>query len=506
MGSVVRWSRRRVLAGGAVAASGLWLPGCTCESTPRVDPPAVPAPPASAPRVIVIGAGMAGLAAARELVARGASVLVLEARDRVGGRVWTDRSLGFPMERGAHWIEGTDGNPLVALAQAAGARTVVDPEEVRAFDHDGRELTGDELEAADGAEESVIEEIAELAEAQDDDEDVSIGAALRASGPRASGGDDDEEEDEDEEEEEEEDAAEDEGEGETPPDAGLARRLRELGIASLETDTASSLDRMSLLSYDDPEAGYDGASHFLPDGYDALPRYLARGIEVRTNVRVTTVRTGPGGVTVETGAGEERASAVVVTVPLGALRREAIRFDPPLPREKRDAIEGLDMGTLDKIVLRFDQPFWSGHGNTFLYASETRGELPLGIDWHQASGHPALVLFGAGDWALAMEDRDDAAIVADAMRVLRACFGASAPDPVASLIQRWHRDALTLGSYSFVPVGSSQDARDALAAPVGETLFFAGEATNRRNPATVHGAYESGLRVAEEVADALGLA
>jgi phytoene dehydrogenase-like protein len=77
--------------------------------------------------VIVIGAGMAGLAAARELVARGASVLVLEARDRVGGRVWTDRSLGFPMERGAHWIEGTDGNPLLALAQAAGARTVADP-------------------------------------------------------------------------------------------------------------------------------------------------------------------------------------------------------------------------------------------------------------------------------------------------------------------------------------------------------------------------------------------
>ena len=398
---------------------------------------------------------------------------------------------------------GRAGNPLIALAQAAGARTAVDPEEVRAFDHDGRELTGEELEAADGAEESVIEEIAELAEAQDDDEDVSIGAALRARGSDAEEDEDDEDEEDDEDDEEDEDDEDDEDGPASDP--GLARRLRELGIASLETDTASSLDRMSLLAYDDPEAGYDGASHFLPDGYDALPRHLARGIEVRTNVRVTRVRTDAGGVTVQTAQGEERASAVVVTVPLGALRRDAIEFDPPLPRDKRDAIEGLDMGTLDKIVLRFERPFWSGRGNTFLYASETRGELPLAIDWHQASGHPALVLFGAGEWALVMEDREDAAIVADAMRVVRACFGASAPDPVATLLQRWHRDALTLGSYSFVPVGSSQDARDALAAPVGETLFFAGEATNRRNPATVHGAYESGLRVAEEVADALGL-
>jgi monoamine oxidase len=358
---------------------------------------------------------------------------------------------------------------------------------------------GEELEAADGAEARVIEEIADRAEAQDDDEDVSIGAALRAHAPHADDEDGEEEDDEDEEGED------DDEEADTASDADLAARLRALGIASLETDAASSLDRMSLLAYDDPEAGYDGASYFLPDGYDALPRHLARGIEVRTNVRVTAVRTGPGGVTVETGAGEERASAVVVTVPLGALRRDAIRFDPPLPREKRDAIEGLDMGTLDKIVLRVDQPFWSGSGNTFLYASRTRGELPLAIDWHRTSGHPALVMFGAGDWALAMEDREDAAIIADAMRVLRACFGASAPDPVASLIQRWHRDALTLGSYFFVPVGSSQDARDALAAPVGETLFFAGEATNRRNPATVHGAHESELRVAEEVANALDL-
>ncbi len=484
----MRWTRRNVLRTGVVltggAATGLWLPSCDCGSAPASSvrepaPPAVPSPIATGSggatqRVIVIGAGMAGLAAAREIAASGASVLVLEQRDRVGGRVWTDRSLGFPMERGAHWIEGTDGNPIVALAREAGARTVVDPESVRAFDYDGRELLGEELEAADCAESHVIEEIAESAEEhEDDDDDLSIGDALR------------EEADEDE--------------------SPFEHRVHELGIASLETDTGGSTDRLSLLGYDDPEAGYEGHSHFLPDGYDALPRFLAQTLDVRLGVTVRAVRTIGARVVVVTDAGEETADAVVVAVPLGALRADAIQFDPPLPDEKRDAIAGLEMGTLDKVILRFPEAFWGGTANTFLYASQTRGELPLWVDWNAISGVPALVMFSGGDYALAMEARDDRAIVSDAMRILRSCFGADAPDPTATLLQRWQRDPITHGSYSFVPVGSSVEARVALAAPIGERIFFAGEATNSVNPATVHGAYESGLRVASEIIEALGL-
>jgi len=478
----VTWTRRKLVRAGMILGSGLWVPGCGERRADRPPPPPVPSPnagspgasEASRPRVIVVGAGMAGLAAARALVERGASVLVLEQRERVGGRVWTDRSLGFPMERGAHWIEGTEGNPIVPLAREAGARTVEDPEEVRAFDFDGRELEGEELEAADEAESEVIEDIAAAADEENDDApDRSIASALRA---RA--------------------------EGDASP---LEARLRTLGLASLETDTAGSLERLSLQSYDDPEAGYDGASHFLPDGYDAIPRFLARGLDVRLGVTVRAIRTAADAMIVNSDRGEERADAVVIAIPLGALRAEAIRFDPPLPAEKRDAIAGLEMGTLDKVILRFAEPFWTGAGSTFLYASETRGELPLWVDWNAISGHPALVLFAGGDYALAMEAREDRAIVGDAMRILRTCFGASAPDPTAFLVQRWQRDPITHGSYSFVPVGSSSEARLALAAPIGERLFFAGEATNRVNPATVHGAYESGLRVADEVAESLEL-
>ena len=227
---------------------------------------------------------------------------------------------------------------------------------------------------------------------------------------------------------------------------------------------------------------------------------------MRLNQGVRAVRVTGDEVLVMTDSGTERADAVVVTVPLGVLREGAIRFEPPLPSEKIEAISGLEMGTLNKVIFKFPTPFWSGDGQTFQYLSETRGEFPLIIDWHAASGNPALILFTGGAYALAMEEREDARVTADAMRVVRTCFGTGAPDPTGVLIQRWSQDPHTRGSYSFVPVGSSPDARDALAQPVNDRLFFAGEATNRRNPATVHGAYESGLRVANQVAVALDLA
>jgi polyamine oxidase len=463
------WTRRRFVHAGALAAGAIWLPGCECGESRA----SRPAPSSGAPRVIVIGAGVSGLSAARALVAQGVSVVVLEQRERIGGRVWTDRSLGFPIERGANWVEGVEGNPLMALIEEAGARTVVDQESVRAFDFDGRELEGDELDAAEEAEGRVIAMIAEAAE-EHGGADISMGAALR-------------------------DAV------DLDALSPFQRRLHELGIASLETDTAGAIDRLSLAGSDDPEAGYQGDSLFFPDGYDAIPNVLARSLDVRLNQTVREVRSTREGVIVVTNAGQERADAVVVTVPLGALRADAIHFDPPLPRAKQEAIAGLEMGSLDKVIFQFPEPFWTGEGQTFEYLSETRGEFPLIIDWHAVSGNPALILFTGGDYALAMEGRDDARVTADAMRVLRTCFGANAPGPTGTIIQRWNQDPITHGSYSYVPTGSSAEARDALAEPVGERVFFAGEATNRRNPATVHGAFESGLRVAGEVLEALAL-
>lgn len=466
------WTRRRFVRASALAAGAIWLPGCECGAS-HAERLSGTAPSHRAPRVIVIGAGMAGLSAARALVAQGVSVVVLEQRARIGGRVWTDRSLGFPVERGANWVEGVEGNPLIPLIEEAGARTLADEESVRAFDFDGRELEGAELEAAEGTQAETMEAI-ETAAAEHEGADVSMGAGLRNAVDVSS----------------------------LSP---FRRRLHEHGIGLLEIDTGGALDRLSLTGSDDPEAGYEGESLFFPDGYDAIPAVLARTLDVRLEQTVREVRRTPEGVVVVTEDAQERAGAVVVTVPLGALRRGAIHFDPPLPRAKQDAIEGLEMGTLDKVILRFPEAFWTGEGQTFQYLSETRGEFPLMVDWNAVTGHPALVLFTGGAYALAMEERTDAAVTSDAMRILRACFGANAPDPTAAILQRWNRDAITHGAYSYVPVGSSSEVRDELAAPVEGRVFFAGEATNRRNPATVHGAFESGLRVAREVADALGL-
>jgi monoamine oxidase len=192
-----------------------------------------------------------------------------------------------------------------------------------------------------------------------------------------------------------------------------------------------------------------------------------------------------------------------VTVPLGVLKAGGIAFDPPLPAPKQAAIERLDMGNLEKVVLRFDEPFWleRGAAPTFLYIAETPGEFPGFTDWTDAAGAPTLVCLYGGRSAREVLDKwPDDEIAARAMQALREIFGADVPDPVATHVTRWRDDPWTLGSYSYLPVGASADDLRELGEPVEERLLFAGEATEPLLYATVHGALVSGLREARRIA------
>ena len=156
------------------------------------------------------------------------------------------------------------------------------------------------------------------------------------------------------------------------------------------------------------------------------------------------------------------------------------------------------MGVLDKAVLRFSRAFWPEAAN-FAYLSSTPGEWPAFVNLHAALGVPYLMGFAAGSWAREMEGRPEGEVRARVVEILRAMFGSRTPEPEAFLRTRWAHDPFTLGSYSFVPVGSGPDDRRALAEPVEERLFFAGEATSPDYPATVHGAFLSGVREAQRI-------
>ncbi len=398
------------------------------------------------------------------LADRGAEVLVLEARARLGGRTWTDSRLGVPVDLGAAWIEGVDGNPLTGLARRADLRTLATGDSIAAYDHDGRRLGEDEIESIGSEFDALLETAEGLA--GEVERDISLGEAMRrALGDEAPG------------------AAE--------------RRALDWAMASMATDSAADFDEMSLLGADDDD-GFDGESVILPGGYVGIVDYLARGLEVRLAQAVRRIRVLAAGVEVYTHAGRHAADRVVVSVPLGVLAGGGIAFEPGLPPAKRGAIAALRMGVLDKAVLRFPRVAWPGEQN-FAFLSARAGEWPTFLNLAPTLGEPLLVGFCAGGYARWMEQQEEARVRARVTAILRTMFGRALPEPTGFLRTRWIADPWTRGSYSFVPVGADAELRDRLAEPVGGRLYFAGEATSRRYPATVHGAYLSGVREAERI-------
>jgi monoamine oxidase len=429
----------------------------------------------AAERVVVVGAGVAGLAAARALKEAGRRVVVLEARERVGGRVVTSRAWpDVPCDMGASWIQGTKGNPLTALVEEWGIETkATDLGDAVGIRPGGRRVTEAEGELAEAR-------LAELmAEVRRERTRLGEGAAGLALGPTV-----------------------DRLVAEAGLDpVGLAD-LRQLLSAAIETEYAADLAELSLLHYD-AAGGYRGANVVFPKGYDEIPRRLAEGLDVRLGEPVKAIERRGAGVVVETAKGAHDAHRVLVTLPLGVLKAGAVAFTPALPERKREAIRRLGMGALDKLWLRFPTAFWSPSGSDLLaFAGGAPGAWPETVDFHHVLGKPVLLFLQGGSAARAAAALSDEALVESAMERLRGAYGKAAQAPVAHQATRWSKDPFSLGAYSHFAKGSSPADAEALAAPVDGRLFFAGEATSSDHPATVHGAYASGLRAAEEILDA----
>ncbi|CAG9562579.1 unnamed protein product [Danaus chrysippus] len=264
----------------------------------------------------------------------------------------------------------------------------------------------------------------------------------------------------------------------------------------------------------------------LRNGYSCVPVALSEGLDIRLGTAVTEITYGGPGVTVK--AVNPRApnqpqtfkgDVVLCTLPLGVLKvavanngqnqQNFVKFDPPLPDWKVAAIKRLGYGNLNKVVLCFERTFWDPSANLFGHVGTTtasRGELFLFWNLYSA---PVLLALVAGEAAAVMENVTDDVIVGRCIAVLKSIFGhAAVPQPKECVVTRWRADPYARGSYSFVAVGSSGTDYDLLAAPVPDSsgenrLFFAGEHTMRNYPATVHGAFLSGLREAGRLADML---
>lgn len=394
---------------------------------------------------------MAGCAAARRLSQRGIRVTVLEARERPGGRIWTDRSLGCPIDLGAAWLHGAEANPLSARARGFEHRDT-DVLCNLFFNPEGAPLT---LELSRQVQEAGLDLAAQAMDlASRSPEPLSMAEAMGRVFLEA---------------------------GDPEP---WRSRVRSLPIADM-TCFAARPDPLS-------GAPLEGLDRFLPGGLEQLLDWSSCQLLLSTPVEEVRWR-GPQ-VELTTPRGILSFDRVILTLPLGVLQSGHVRFDPPLPDSKRAAIRALGNEVLNKIALRFARADWPQEPD-FLSLNQADGETDVFFNGQKALGQPVLVGFVVGQRARSLESAGAEATVASQLASLRRAFPGLG-DPLASVVSSWGCDPCSLGAYCLRPPGVDGETHDLLAEPVGR-LHFAGEATCRAYPGSLLGAWLSGRREAD---------
>src|SRR6202521_3943554 len=406
--------------------------------------------------IAVIGAGAAGIGAARRLAETGSvCVLVLEARDRVGGRVHTIEPAGFPCDCGAEWLHSADRNPLSPIAQRLGFSVHRRPPEWTTR----LRRSGETVEAE-------ADWIA-TREAQ--------GRARRKAA----------------------------AEPEDRPLASLVEpggRWNELLDATSSWGNGAELDRVSVKDYVRYEDS--GINWRLREGYGRLFETLAEGRPVTLETAVSRVDHRQQMIRLETTRGTVTAARVIVTVPTSIIAGESLRFDPPLP-DKVAAAAGLPAGVDDKLFISLSGSLPGIEPDMFLVGStNSRETMTYQV---RPLDRPAIYTFFGGRFAAAIEREGQGAMFSFAAGELARLCGSDIREKIAPLVSAaWLHDPWARGSYSYALPGHADD-RALLAAPVDDRLFFAGEACSPNFFSTAHGAYMTGVAAAEATLASLAL-
>jgi monoamine oxidase len=418
--------------------------------------------------VIVIGAGIAGLAAMQRLAAAGMDVLVLEARERLGGRIFTQEHNGYPVELGAEFVHGRP-TEMLEIIRSAGLK----PAEVSG---EFRSKIAGHWEDSD----NLMSEVNQLFD------------QIPSSGP-------------------------DQSFHEYIESTNYSVEAKQQAILFVEGFHAADARKVGvhwLLKATKAEESIDGDTSFrMPEGYSRLVETLARNVHQRDvhkqgsrvllNNRVTSIRWQKSEVLVMTSQDEYRAPRAVITLPLGVLQAGSVKFTPSLDA-KKDAFRLLSMGPVIRVSLCFQDKFWEEdpHMRDLSFLFTDNEHFPT---WWTSNPLPYPILTGwaAARHARALTGKSDPQIIAIAVDALAGLLGKNESDLKtrleAGFTHDWLSDPFACGAYSYGNVGGAE-ATQLLAEPILDTLFFAGEATNAEgHNGTVNGAISSGKRAAEEV-------
>ena len=406
------------------------------------------------PDVIVIGAGAAGLAAAKTLMAKGLEVTVIEAAGRIGGRAITDTAtFGVPYDVGAHWLHNGEHNPYKTYAEKSGIAVRKARDEYRVF-ADNKEVKNSEMRKFWRTWEKVEKAMTQAAEQGRD-----ISAAQAVAHIKGDWAD-------------------------------------TIAWAIGPWSAAKDMENISVLDWWD---SLDGEDWYCSGGFGALVAHYGADVPVALNTAASRINWQGDGVVVETNLGSLRGKAVIVTVSTGVLAAGDILFSPALPVEKQSSFEQISMGLYNHIVLQFrNDVFDMGPDGYLLYQIGDDGK---GFGTLTNAGGQGLAYCDVGgSWAQALEAEPVAGQVDYALGQLRSLLGSDIDrDFVKGDATLWGQNRWTRGSYAAAEPGA-YPMRDVLRQSVGDRIFFAGEACHPDQWATVAGAHLSGEQTAKDVA------
>lgn len=446
--------RRKFLKDTLTAAPILLMPpalltsSCSQES---IDP--------KSKTVFIVGAGISGLAAAKKLKEKGFNVTILEAQDKVGGRLRTNRSLGVGFDEGASWIHGIDGNPITTLAQQAGMTTFETVDESRkSYDVGGILRSAATYDNAEGELYTILNSMMKKGNAGQSFETVfNVQYPTKAND-----------------------------------------RLWQFFLSTYVTFDTGDLNKLSSLLYNEGEE-YSGVEKIATNGYDTIANYLASGLTIQLNQRVSKIDYAKTKIQITHNGSVSEADYVLVTVPLGVLKANSIQFTPALPTVKQTAIQKLGMNCVNKFLLTWNTAFWDDV-QYISYTPEIRDKFNYFVNVKKFNPSVnALMTFAYADYARQTETMTDAQITNEIMVHLKDIYGNNIPNPTNLLRTKWQTNENSFGAYSYTAVGTEMRHFDDLAEEVNDKLFFAGEHTEIDYFSTAHGAYLSGIREADKI-------
>lgn len=415
----------------------------------------------NADTIIIIWAGISGLAAAKELQNTWEKVLVLEAKDKIGGRIDTQVKSGNTYEMGASWIHGDIENPVADILKKEGnTLKPTDFEDMSIYKNtkksDPKDLSSDFWDFAYWQIETL-------------EKDISIAESLELYTKKYSLSEQEKK--------------------------YLLFRIK----VDIETEFGESIEKISLFSLDQWKEMKWGDKLVLW-GYDRVIEYLARDIDIRLNTAVQKVEQSASWVIItDTKWNTFAGTKVLVTVPLWVLKKWFITFKPSLSSEKQQAISSLAMWNLHKTFLVFEKSFWDDTTTIDILDSKKDNTSLWGefINLEKLSWKPVLLALQWWEAANEIEKKDAKTIKKEVTQILQDIYPDVSP-PLEVITSSWHKDNYTLWSYSYLPVWVDVIVYELLAKSEGR-VYFAWEHTNADFPSTTHGAYLSWIRAAKEI-------